>query len=384
MLRPNAQSLAGSTFEPAPASVSLSAASSAASPLSAERLHGIAVEAFRVGNRGRLALCDALRVLAETRLYFSLGYPSLAAYADTFFQLRRSEAFEHVRVARALTRLTALAEAFAEGLLGWSALKAITRVATVDSQAQWIEFACKNGIESTLAESRDAHRHGRNAPRDARYGLPNLDQKLVLRFSRSDMDKIKTWIEQACAEVAEKTGGEEVSLEQALLFLCERTTDSVRDPQDGPARSRAQVVYQRCPDCSRARVGTREGFVEVDPEELERYEGSAEPVVIDGPTPMALRRRILAREAGRCGNPRCRDVAQHCHHVIFRSRGGQTRLENEVAVCTRCHGLIHAGLLRVRGNANQELHWSPVVAPQIRPADASVESAIADSGATRR
>ena len=54
--------------------------------LSARRLHRLALHAFRTGNRGRLSLCGALRVLAETRLYLDLGYPSLAAYADAFFQ----------------------------------------------------------------------------------------------------------------------------------------------------------------------------------------------------------------------------------------------------------------------------------------------------------
>jgi hypothetical protein len=37
-----------------------------------------------------------------------------------------------------------------------------------------------------------------------------------------------------------------------------------------------------------------------------------------------------------------------------------TELANEVAVCTTCHALIHAGLLRVTGSAGDELHWTPV------------------------
>ncbi len=331
--------------------------------LSADRLHELALEGFRIGNRGRLSLCEALRVFSETRLFFDLGYPSLASYANAFFQLRRSEAFEYVRVARAMVELTLLRDAFAEGRLGWSALKAITRVATADSQSTWIDFARANGIESTLAEARDARRNGRDAPRESSFGLPNLDQKLVLRYSRSDMERIRTWIEHASAEVAERTGAEEVSVEQAVLFLCERPASACAKSARDADHPRAQVVYQCCPDCSRARVGTREGFVEVDLQELDRYEGSAEPIVVDGPTPPGLRRRILAREAGRCGNPRCTDLASHCHHIIFRSRGGRTRLENEVAVCTSCHALIHAGLLKVDGDANRGLRWSPVADP---------------------
>ena len=37
-------------------------------------------------------------------------------------------------------------------------------------------------------------------------------------------------------------------------------------------------------------------------------------------------------------------------------------MANEVAVCTTCHALVHAGLLRVTGRADEELHWSPVAA----------------------
>jgi hypothetical protein len=389
--------------------------------LSAQRLHELACQAFRVGNRGRLSLCDALRVLAETRLFLDLGFPSLAAYAGAFFQLRRAETFEHVRVAGALLELTLLRDAFAEGRLGWSILKAVTRVASVDSQASWIDYAREHGLERTLAEARDALRRGRDAPRAASFGLPNLDQKLVLRFPRSDMDKVRRWIEGTCAAIAETTGADEVSLEQALLYLCER--DSASAATQGARRppARAQIVYQRCTDCGRARMGTRDGFVEVESQEVERYEGSAEAVVLDGPTPPGLRRRILAREAGGCGNPRCSHRADHCHHVVFRSQGGRTDLANEVAVCATCHALIHAGLLRVSRSSAGDLCWLPVVdkdslnrklaanrttaaqmeqsaiadstkpastppqsaiADSTKPASASPQSAIADSGVT--
>ena len=341
--------------------------------LSAQSLHELAVQAFRVGNRGRLSLCEALRVLNETRLHLDLGFPSLAAYAGAFFQLRRSEAFEYVRVARRLLELTELREAFGQGRIGWSVLKAITRVASVASQTSWIDFVREHGVERTLAEARDALRRGRNAPRDSSFGLPNLDQKLVLRFSRSDLDKVRTWIESACATVAESTGAEEVSLEQAILFLCEKQMAS--DPSPSP---RAQVVYQRCPDCRKARGGTRDGFVEVSTEEVERYEGCAEQTVIDGPTPARLRRQILARDAGQCRNPRCHHRADHCHHIVLRSRGGKTALANEVAVCTTCHALVHAGLLRVSGQAHDDLRWLPIADDDSLAREVDSERAVAD------
>jgi len=357
--------------------------------LSAEGLHELAVQAFRTGNRGRLSLCEALRVLDETRLFIDLGFPGLVAYADAYFQLRRSETFEHVRVAKALMRLTLLREAFGQGSIGWSVLKAVSRVASVDSQESWIEFAQQNGVERTLAEARDALRSRRDTPRDSSYGLPNLDQKLVLRFSRSDMEKVRSWLEGHCAVVAEGTGSDDVSLEQAILFLCERGT--VLDPQsdraagDGHERGhrhgvayRAQIAYQQCPDCRKSRVATRDGFVEVSAGEVERFEGSAEQVAIDGPTPPGLRRRVMAREGGRCGNPRCRNRADHCHHIVFRSQGGKTELANEVAVCVTCHALVHAGLLRVSGDVGENLRWAPISCADSLKRGVSSGRAVAD------
>ena len=55
---------------PLSASESPSASETESGPvaLSADGLHKLALEAFRTGNRGRLSLCEALRVLGETRL----------------------------------------------------------------------------------------------------------------------------------------------------------------------------------------------------------------------------------------------------------------------------------------------------------------------------
>ncbi|HXV77462.1 MAG TPA: HNH endonuclease signature motif containing protein [Candidatus Polarisedimenticolaceae bacterium] len=394
---PFASTVPSGTATAPPPSIPLSKPA-AVSPfgLSADGVHRLALEAFRIGNRGRLSLCEALRVLGETRLHLELGFPSVAAYADRFFQLRRAETFECVRVARALLELTELREAFGQGRIGWSVLKAVTRVASPASQSAWIDFAREHDVARTLAEARDALRRGRDKPRDSSFGLPNLDQKLVLRFSRSDLEKVRTWIEGACATVAARTGVEEVTLEQALLFLCEagavtaagadRGSDSRHDAEydhrptetRNPAAHRAQIVYQRCPDCRRARLGTRDGFVEVDAGEVERYTGSAEAVVIDGPTPPALRRQVLAREGARCGNPRCYHRADHCHHIVFRSHGGPTELANEVGVCRTCHALIHAGLLRVRADTHGELHWSAALTEGSPRRRVAADGAVAD------
>ena len=52
---------------------------------------------------------------------------------------------EHVRVARALTNLPLLSEAFAEGRLSYSKVRALTRIAEPDTEAALLELA----IEAT-------------------------------------------------------------------------------------------------------------------------------------------------------------------------------------------------------------------------------------------
>ncbi|ANM30479.1 hypothetical protein ABI59_14220 [Acidobacteria bacterium Mor1] len=348
--------------------------------------------------------------------------------------LRRSECFEYLRVSRALLDLGQLRAAFVGGRIGWTVLKAVTRVAKPASQKSWMECLAKRGPEHTIAESKLAQRDGRDAPRDSEFGLPNLDQRLLLRFSRADMDKIRRWLELEGESIKRRTGASDVTPEQVMLYLSERALNFGKGKSAGPGASKVagssestgtsesastgsgkgkvqhkakngeetaelndlrdslgrpevdpsatpqtQVVYHRCPDCTRSAVATREGLVEVDPAIVDGHAGCADSVVLDGPTPPSLRRKVLARESGQCGNPNCSRRAEHCHHIVFRSRGGKTNRHNEVAVCATCHAMIHAGLLSVEGSASgpsgEGLVWAPVLSASI----VDEESANADS-----
>ena len=57
----------------------------------------------------------------------------------------------------------------------------------------------------------------------------------------------------------------------------------------------------------------------------------------------AFRRALQARDGG-CRCPGCgRTRFTHAHHVIHWARGGETKLENLVTLCTFHHGLVHEG-----------------------------------------
>lgn len=73
------------------------------------------------------------------------------------------------------------------------------------------------------------------------------------------------------------------------------------------------------------------------------------------PAPKRRRRLVLPRDAykelctsvhqrdgWKCRAPGC-GVRQnlHCHHIVFRSHGGDDASYNLITVCMRCHDLIH-------------------------------------------
>ncbi|MFV1991744.1 MAG: DUF222 domain-containing protein, partial [Acidimicrobiales bacterium] len=77
--------------------------------------------------------------------YVSWGCRSTAHWLNWKCAMSSSTAHEHVRVALALETLPATRTAFGEGRLTYSKVRAISRVATVDSDAE----LCRLGMAAT-------------------------------------------------------------------------------------------------------------------------------------------------------------------------------------------------------------------------------------------
>ena len=58
--------------------------------ISAKELHDVLLTAHAAGNLSQKRFIDALRTLQESRLYQSLGFSSITAYADAVFHYGRS------------------------------------------------------------------------------------------------------------------------------------------------------------------------------------------------------------------------------------------------------------------------------------------------------
>jgi hypothetical protein len=128
---------------------------------------------------------------------------------------------------------------------------------------------------------------------------------------------------------------------------------------------------------------TAEGPVEIPAEIVDAVESDARKVTIrpeeelaagagvvvgtpvpfeqrDHPNTPSIVRKVLLRDGQVCANPMCgAKLGLHAHHIQFRVNGGKTTLANETAICSRCHSLTHAGLLRTEGNPLTGLVWKP-------------------------
>lgn len=365
-----------------------------------------------IGNDARLRFIDALRVLYECNLYYELGYASYEQYCDRELGLARSTAFEYLQVARALDGLPRLRILYGEGELSWAQVRAISRVATETTEAQWIEMACADPVKALLAEAVDAQRTGRDAPREKRYGLPCTIARLVFEVTLEEKERVRAAFDLVGLRLADegvldlgKDADERAAPAPARSPLVrwadgilsgaiplapapgDRPGDAAEagTPRPTPAQT---IVYRTCPECRTSTLATVDGPVDIPPARVDDLAPVSNRITIDAdeelpaehlpqgewddPNSARLSRLVLHRDGMRCANPGCgRRRNLHAHHIVFRSKGGRTVLANEVTVCDVCHSLLHQGLLEVTGSVDSGLQWRPRPRGQgIQPRDA--------------
>lgn len=69
------------------------------------------------------------------------------------------------------------------------------------------------------------------------------------------------------------------------------------------------------------------------------------------------RAEVRKRDHARCRIPGCTDRAVHLHHIVYRSRSKRLRWRtiNLVSLCVSHHRLVHAGEIKIAGNADDEI-----------------------------
>jgi 5-methylcytosine-specific restriction endonuclease McrA len=126
----------------------------------------------------------------------------------------------------------------------------------------------------------------------------------------------------------------------ALMEVAERSLSA--DPAPRPGAERHQVVIHAGAAGSRIEDGPA-----ICAETARRLACDASVVSIGRKSrvvPAAMRRALDMRDESRCRFPGCENHRWvDAHHIVHWARGGETKLDNLVLLCSRHHRLVHEG-----------------------------------------
>ena len=302
------------------------------------------------------------------------GFQSCAHWLNWRTGLAMGAAREKVRVARALADLPRLSAAMHRGALSYSKVRALTRVATPETEVRLLDFArCATAahVERLVRAWRRVDRVDAAADERRRHASRHLetwgdeDGMLVVRGRLSP--EVGAVVQRALEAAADRLYHEsedktEVSAGQrradALGLLAESALTA--DLDRGATGDRYQVVVHVDEGILKDDTGTGQSVLEdadglhVPAETARRMACDASTVVMcharDGTAldvgrktrtiSPAIRRALTARDR-RCRFPGC--SYRHCdaHHVRHWAAGGATRLDNLVLLCRRHHRSVH-------------------------------------------
>ncbi len=324
-----------------------------------------------------------LREAERLRIWEPLGMVSILDYMERVLGYAPRTAQDRLRVARALAHLPVLTESLGEpDGLTFSAVRELVRVATPDTETDWLEAATgKNQRE--IEELVAGHAPG-DHPDDP------ADPELRTHFVRYELSPATfALLRQAKLALDEEHGGH-LDDDQLVAALCNSVLDA-RAPGEHTGRAKFQIAMIVCERCDQ---GWQEGAgvqVPIDTATLERARCDAQhlgsldadrPERAHQDIPPAVARFVWRRDRGRCQTPGCRSArGLELHHIVARAHGGSHDPRNLTLRCSACHTAHHAGLMTIRGIAPDQLetqrrhdHAAPV-GPRA-PVGATLDAAV--------
>ncbi|HEV8583495.1 MAG TPA: DUF222 domain-containing protein [Methylomirabilota bacterium] len=368
-------------------------------------------------------LLDLIREF-DAREGWGTGFRSCAHWLTWRVGLDPGAARERVRVARALGRLPVLADALARGELSYSKVRALTRVATPETEGRLLKVGRAGTAEHVervvrgwrgvdrKAEARDSLQRHRSR---ALHLYEDADGMVVIRgrLDREVGAVVKKALSAACEVLYPSGRARNVSAEtldpetgrivgddaptwgqrqaDALGLLAETALHHGLEP--GTAGERYQVVVHvdapvlADPDAPGQSVLEDGGHGSAETSRrlacdasrvVMRHDADGHVTEVGARTrtiPPALRRALEHRDRG-CRFPGCGLPFGQGHHIQHWAHGGPTTLSNLVMLCRRHHRSVHEegyrieqqedGALRFRrpdGELLPEVPPPPVVAP---------------------
>ena len=334
----------------------------------ATRLHNTIRAAVRTERRAMHTIAHGLAEMRKAQYYKALGYAGIYEYAEAEFGFSPSKAQQLSSIGERLEDLPLIDRAFADGALGWTKVRTIGRVATPETEQQWLTLAAERSSRE-IEELASTCFPGEEPPGDSDEDLEYLEYAwATIRFEKHHYEQLM----QAMVRLRARLGDPDLSASQLLLMLAERELARGDDDNDVVATPRGENAYReqyriiehRCPECDRAWTEGRGGKHELPTDTRSMVECDAEVVQstdghVSRTIPPATRRAVLVRDEGKCQVPGCRNHRYlDLHHIKHRKDGGTNIADNLVTVCSTHHDLLHRDVLTVRINEDGTLAWT--------------------------
>jgi len=325
------------------------------------------------------------------------GWVSCAQWLSWRTGIGLEAAREKVRVARVLPDLPRISEAFERGELSYSKVRAMTRIATPDTEEALLTLAIHGTaaqLERVVRGYRRAHpgeTDEANRDHEARYLAARRDERgnvviearlpaeLGARFLKAldaavDADAFPRKGDESEVTPVDETADPRSWGQRradALVLLADGALGAGL-PGHRAADTHQVVVHV---DAAVLEDPAKEGRSEledgwrVSAETSRRLACDASVVTVredeDGnalsvgrarrTVPAAIRRALANRDAG-CRFPGCHHTRfLEAHHVKHWANGGETSLTNLVHLCSFHHRLLHEGGYRIEGTPDGEL-----------------------------
>jgi hypothetical protein len=327
-------------------------------------LRAAVFEAGRQWATGQRDLIVLVRDLDASREWAADGEPSCAHWVAAALDIEISTAREWLRIGKALVALDVIAGAFAEGRLSYSKVRSLTRVATVDNQAELCTLAERvpagrlgHAVGAWLArhETPEQTEARHNERRSFAWWL-DVDGMVVgsFRLSPADAVRITTPVdalvvqrrpEPRCADASADASGNEArwpSIPQ------QRADALVELFGGGGASSSVEIVmHVRADGCSLDDGTPMAGSVveRLVPDAFLRaliHDAESRPINASGKQrhPTARQRRVVQARDCACVDCGATEFLQYDHEPDH-EQSGQTVVDELRLRCWSCHRARH-------------------------------------------
>jgi hypothetical protein len=280
-----------------------------------------------------LELAELARQAVELGVWQALRYRSFDHYCRERIGLSPSSMAARVAFARRMGGLGAIADALADGRIGWEAASAIARVAGPRNVSDWIARAEVRTVK-ILREEIDAVDITARAEGVPVSALGPPDPETVEQFHALERSVIAAITGGASDDVPQMSGTEPAGVGTTTLRF---------------SVSEETAAFWRA--LERLHASPHESFVAFLVRATMKSWVGAMPAAVEYAD-------VYLRDRWRCASPVCRSHSVTPHHVRFRSHGGGDERSNLVSLCPRCHlELVHEGRMTVRGLAPHALEW---------------------------